>query len=110
MVSDAIIVALITLLGTIITVVITSKATQDKVTAELKIQNELQSNELNHVKEKLNEYGNDIKEHNNYARQLPEIQGKLDLITEKVSVANKRIEDLEAFQKDMTSRLMSSSK
>jgi len=93
--TDAIVVALISLVGTIITVLISAKSTQDKVSNELSTQNALQNNEINHIKEEMTVLKADIKEHNNYAKQLPQIQGKLDLINEKLSVANHRIDDLE---------------
>lgn len=133
--SDAIIVAFITLIGTIITVIATSKTTQNKVTHELETQNAIQNQKIDQLGvdietvkselvEKIDnnqditdlkidtlsikqvEMARDIKEHNNYAKQLPEIQGKLDLISEKQGVANNRISDLEVFQKEMTNRMI----
>jgi len=137
--SDAIIVALLTLGGTILSVVITSKTTQNKMTQELQTQNAIQNQKIdqlgtdittvqkeltdkmnslqemtdykiNQLADKQLDMGADLKEHNGYARQLPEIQGKLDLIAEKQEVANKRISDLEAFQRDTTNRLINEHK
>ena len=133
--GDAIVVALITLVGTIISVFVTSRATQDKVTHQLETQNEVQNQkieqlgtDINTVKSELTdaisnnrrisdikmqqlqdkqeEMAADLKEHNNYASKLPEIQGKLELIAEKQEVANKRINDLETFQRDSINRLI----
>lgn len=86
--NDAIIVALITLVGTIISVYVSGKATQDRVTAELKTQNEVQNTKIEHLAQEL-------KKLSEYAVKIPEMAGKIALLEEKLKVANHRIEDLE---------------
>ncbi len=86
--SDAIIVALISLVGTIITVFISTKSTQDKVTSELHTQNEVQNVKIENLT-------SEVKKHNEFAVRIPKLEGDIKLLEEKLSVANHRIKDLE---------------
>lgn len=90
--TDAIIVALISLIGTIITVVVSAKSTQDKVSNELATQNALQNNEINHIKNDIIEMKVDIKEHNHYGKLFSE---NIPVINEKLKVCEHRLSDLE---------------
>lgn len=127
--------SLLSFIGVVITVYFSNKSMRDELLNNLQTANKLEELEIQRIKEDLSnirkgikddmtdshaaikqdmeyfasemvEMKADIKEHNNYAKQLPEIQGKLDVITEKVSVSNKRLDDLEAFQKDITNRMI----
>lgn len=93
--TEAIVAALISLCGTIITVIASTKATQNKISNELATQNAIQTNEINHIKAEIIEMKADIKEHNHYAKMFAQSQGKFDVIDEKFAVANHRIDDLE---------------
>jgi len=115
--SDAIIVALITLCGTIISVAVTSKSTQTKVTNELKTQNEIQNQKIDqlsvdlaNVKKELNDkiennreiselkidnLADEVRKHNNFAQRLPEVESSIKVIEERIKVANNRLTDLE---------------
>lgn len=86
--NDAIIVALISLLGTIISVYLSGKSTQDKVTAELHTQNEVQNVKIQNLTD-------EVKKHNEFAVRIPKLEGDIKLLEEKLSVANHRISDLE---------------
>lgn len=86
--SEAIIVALVTGLCAIASTIVSAKATQDKVTAELHTQNEVQNTKIQHLTD-------EVKKHNDFARRIPEIEGNIKLLDEKLKVANHRIDDLE---------------
>ena len=79
--SDAIMVAIITggisLIGTVLTILATTKNTEKKL-------------ELNQAvtDTKLADLTREVREHNNYARRLP-------VVEEQIKVINHRIEDLE---------------
>lgn len=79
--SDPIIVALITggitLLGTIITVLASSK----KTNMDLKISQAV-------TDQKIEELTREVREHNNFARRMP-------VVEEQIKVINNRIKDLE---------------
>ncbi len=79
--SDPIIVALITggitLLGTIITVLASSK----KTNTDLKISQAV-------TDQKIEELTREVREHNNFARRMP-------VVEEQIKVINNRIKDLE---------------
>lgn len=79
--SEAIIVAIITglisLTGTIITVV----ATSNKTAQEMRIAQAV-------TDQKISDLTREVREHNNFARRVP-------VLEEQIKVANHRIEDLE---------------
>ena len=86
--SEAIIVAVVTGLCAIASTLVSAKSTQDKVTAELHTQNEVQNTKIQHLTD-------EVKKHNDFARRIPEIEGNIKLLDEKLKVANHRIDDLE---------------
>lgn len=86
--SDSIIVAIISAIVTIASVLLSSKATQDKVTSELHTQNEVQNVKIENLT-------SEVKKHNDFATRIPVIEGEIKVLREKASVANHRIEDLE---------------
>lgn len=75
--SDAIISAIITGLITLGGVLITNGKTMAIIQTEIK-----------HLTE-------EVKKHNNFAQRIPELEGEVKLLGEKISVANHRISDLE---------------
>lgn len=128
--SNDIAVALLGLVGVIISVIVTSRTTQNKLMNELSTHNKLQdqkieqistdikttTKELNDKIDTQNEIINlkiehitseqasikkDIESHNNYARMFQE---SVPVLTEKITVANKRIADLEQDVRDLRSK------
>lgn len=77
----AIITAVISALVTIFTVIINSKATENKISAELKINQAV-------TDEKLKTLTDEVKKHNAFAERIP-------VMEEQIRVANHRIDDLE---------------
>lgn len=76
--TDAVIVALISLAGTIITVLATSKKTEQSIKINQAI-----------TDTKLEELTREVREHNHFAQRLP-------VVEEQIKVINHRIDDLEA--------------
>jgi len=74
---NEIIIALITSSVTIFGVILANSKT-----------NAVIQNEIKHLTE-------EVKKHNNFAERIPKIEGKIDLIEERIDVANHRIADLE---------------
>lgn len=89
---ENIVATLITSAVTLISVFISAKATQDKISQSLDKQISVQQNEINHIKADLNELREDIKEHNHYAKLFAET---MPVVQERIKVANNRIADLE---------------
>ncbi len=87
-----IIVAVIGLVGVIITVVVSGRSTRNAVTQQLTVNQAVTQNEIDHIKKEIAEMKTDIKEHNNYAKLFNE---SVAVLKEKISVANHRIKDLE---------------
>lgn len=78
----AVITTVITALVTIFTVIINTKSTENKITAELKINQAV-------TDEKLKTLTNEVQKHNAFAERIP-------VIEEQIKVANHRIDDLES--------------
>lgn len=89
--------------ASIITQVILSKRSQEKVLGEIKHQSELDDAKLDAKLEKhqavtdvkIEELTREVREHNNFARRMP-------VLEERIDVANHRITDLEKFQEHIT--------
>lgn len=79
--TEAIIVALITLAGTVITVLASSKKTEQSIKINQAI-----------TDTKLEELTREVREHNNFARRLP-------VVEEQIKLINHRIEDLERLER-----------
>ena len=90
--SDAIIVAIISAAVTIFSIFISAKATQDKTEHKLDTNQQVMTNEMNHIKSEMAEMKEDIRSHNQYAKMFNE---NIPVIKEKIDVANNRIKDLE---------------
>lgn len=82
--TESIIIAVISLVG----VIITGYTTVNKVTQELHTQNEVQNVKIDNLAQ-------EVKKHNDFATRIPVIEGDLKLLNEKIKVANNRISDLE---------------
>lgn len=82
--SEAVLVAIITggisLIGTVLTVLVTSKKTDKQMEISQAVMNE-----------KIETLTREVREHNNFAQRVP-------VLEEKVKVANHRLNDLEAKQ------------
>lgn len=90
--SESIIVAIISLCGTLIGVFISAKATQDKMAQQLEMAQAVTNNEIKHLTE-------EVKRHNAFAERIPQIEGELNVLNEKIKTANHRITDLENREK-----------
>lgn len=47
------------------------------------------------IQTRLDHLTEEVKKHNNFAQRIPQIEGDIKLLDEKISVANHRISDLE---------------
>ena len=103
--SDTLIIGLITggisLLGIIvslISVIVSAKSTRDGVTEKLDTNQQLMNAEISHIKTEICEMKEDVRSHNHYAKlfsdNIPAIKD-IPVIKEKLTVANKRIGDIE---------------
>lgn len=83
---------LITALGSLIAVIVTNKANNEKMLHQMEINQERMKAELEKAQAitdtKITELTREVRQHNNFAQRIP-------VIEEKISVANHRIEDLE---------------
>ena len=75
--TEAIIVALITLAGTVITVLASSKKTEQSIKINQAV-----------TDTKLEELTREVRSHNNFAQRMP-------VVEEQIKIINHRIEDLE---------------
>lgn len=90
--SDALIVGLFSAAVSLIGIFVSAKVTRDKVTHTLDTNQQLIQNEITHIKDEMGEMKDSIKSHNNYAKLFNE---NIPVIKEKLTVANKRISDIE---------------
>ena len=90
--SDALIVGLFSAMVSLVGIFVSAKVTRDKVTHTLDTNQQLIKNEISHIKTKMSEMDDSIKSHNNYAKLFNE---NIPVIKEKLTVANKRIADIE---------------
>lgn len=83
---------LITAIGSLIAVIITNRANNDKMLHQMEVQQLTIKAELEKAQAitdtKITELTREVREHNNFARRVP-------VIEEQISVANHRILDLE---------------
>ena len=86
--SEGIVIALITLVGTLIGVYASAKATQNKVTQQLEMTQAVTNTKLEYLTD-------EVRKHNAFAERIPAVEGRLDVIDEKIKVANNRIRELE---------------
>lgn len=86
--TEGIIVALITLVGTLIGVFVSAKTTREEFANQLEISQAVTNNEIKHLTE-------EVKKHNAFAERIPHIESRIDVLDERVRVANNRIKNLE---------------
>ena len=83
---------LITAIGSLVAVILTNKANNDKMLHQMELQQVNIKAELQQAQAvtdtKIDELTREVREHNNFARRMP-------VLEEKISVANHRIDDLE---------------
>ncbi len=83
---------LITALGSLIAVIVTNKANNEKMLHQMEINQERMKAELEKAQAitdtKITELTREVREHNNFAKRVP-------VLEEQMKVANHRIEDLE---------------
>lgn len=83
---------LITALGSLIAVIVTNRANNDKMMHQMELQQVNIKAELKQAQAvtdtKIEELTREVREHNNFAQRIP-------VLEEKISVANHRIQDLE---------------
>ncbi|MBR5873477.1 MAG: hypothetical protein IKY90_01950 [Oscillospiraceae bacterium] len=82
---ESIIVALITGAASVLAVIITNSASNNKIHQEQAVQQA-------RTDEKISELTREVRAHNGFAERIP-------VIEEKISVINNRIKDLEAYHK-----------
>ena len=91
-ISDAVIVALVsgglTLLGTIITVVLSHKSTISTLEKNSELSDQKIRGEIAVINTKIENLAGEVRRHNDFATRVP-------VLEEKVKVANNRIDDLE---------------
>ena len=83
---------LVTAIGSLIAVILTNRANNDKMMHQMELQQQRIKSELEKAQAvtdtKIDELTREVREHNNFARRMP-------VLEEKIEVANHRIEDLE---------------
>ena len=83
---------LITALGSLIAVIVTNRANNEKMMHQLELQQVTIKAELKEAQAvtdtKISELTREVREHNNFAKRVP-------VLEEQIKVANHRIEDLE---------------
>lgn len=83
---------IITALGSLVAVIITNRANNDKIMHQMELQQLNIKAELEKAQAitdtKITELTREVREHNNFAKRVP-------VIEEQIKVANHRIEDLE---------------
>ncbi len=86
---------LITALGSLIAVIVTNRANNEKMLHQMEINQERMKAEMEKAQAvtdtKIQELTREVREHNNFAKRMP-------VLEEKISVANHRIDDLEKGQ------------
>ena len=94
--SEAILIALIpslfTLVGVIITVVFGNKSTKKEVKAQMQAQTDLTIYRIDQLEKK-------VEKHNGVIERVYELEKHEAVVDEEIKVANHRIDDLEEFHK-----------
>jgi gas vesicle protein len=89
--SEGLIVGILSALVSLIGIIATSKATRDKVTHTLEINQKVTSTEIGHIKESIAEMKEDIKTHNHYAQLFDK---NIPVVKERIDAVNQRIDDI----------------
>ena len=101
--SEAVIVALVsgglTLLGTIITVIVSHKQTIATLEKNSAVADEKIQGEINVLKADIRTLSNRVEAHNKVVERTYDLERRADVLEEKAKVANHRIDDLEGSMK-----------
>jgi len=88
----AVVSTIITATGSLVAVIVTNRANNEKMLHQMEINQERVKAELEKAQAitdtKISELTREVREHNNFAKRMP-------VLEEKISVANHRIDDLE---------------
>lgn len=101
--SEAIIVALITggltLLGTVVTVVVSHRQTIATLEKNSAVADEKIQGEINVIKTDIRTLSSRVQEHNKVIERTYALERRADVLEEKASAANRRLTDLERSEK-----------
>lgn len=101
--SEAVVVALITggltLIGTVISVIVSHKGTLEKIDANSKVADEKIQGEINVLKADIRTLSNRVEAHNRVVDRTYELERKVGVLEEKASAANRRLTDIERSEK-----------
>lgn len=92
-VSDVLIVGIISAVVTLVGIITTSKNTRDSVTTKLDANQKVMNAEISHIKGDMKEMKDDIKTHNHYAQLFSE---NIPVMQEQLKETHRRLEDLES--------------
>lgn len=97
--SEAVIVALITggltLIGTVVTVVVSHRQTIATLEKNSAVADEKIQGEINVIKTDIRTLSSRVQEHNKVIERTYQLERRADVLEEKIKVANNRIGDLE---------------
>lgn len=101
--SEAIIVAIITggltLLGTVVTVVVSHRQTIATLEKNSAVADEKIQGEINVLKADIRTLSNRVEAHNKMVERTYQLERRADVLEEKASAANRRLTDLERSEK-----------
>lgn len=101
--SEAVVVALITggltLIGTVISVIVSHKGTLEKIDANSKVADEKIQGKINVLKADIRTLSNRVEAHNRVVDRTYELERKVGVLEEKASAANRRLTDIERSEK-----------
>lgn len=82
--TTAIVVEIIASLAIIIVAILTNKATRNKILEDMKVQDALQNNEMQHLKTEFDEIKNDIKKDHTLIQKIPVIETNIEYINGEI--------------------------
>ena len=101
--SEAVIVALITggltLIGTVVTVVVSHRQTIATLEKNSAVADEKIQGEINVLKADIRTLSNRVEAHNKMVERTYQLERRADVLEEKASAANRRLTDLERSEK-----------
>lgn len=86
--TEGIAISIITLIGTLVGIFVSAKATREDFAKKLEISQAVTNNELKHLTE-------EVKKHNAFAERIPKLEGEIGILAEKVRAVDHRLDDLE---------------
>ena len=101
--SEAVVVALITgvltLIGTVVTVVVSHRQTIAALEKSSAVADEKIQGEINVLKADIRTLSNRVEAHNKVVERTYQLERRADVLEEKASAANRRLTDLERSEK-----------